>query len=237
MNQLSKRLGVDVGEMLRHAPSEKSFKEELSRLIDKKGKRPINLVPVRYILNEEEQKELESDGIPPNETLAEIIQRHEKMSGDILRNEGLKDEAELAENHHNYPDKDLLEDKELNRSVVVGMLPLGICLADILHAADVEQALRNERYYKSSLDPVTVWSKIIDMTKHGKVGTELAYLWIKEEKDAMDRQKFDELGREHPEEKAQVERFLKDEEKNVWRILERKGFFSGAINDEKPVSE
>ncbi len=221
--KLSQELGVDVKELFLASISVEKFEEEITAIMKEKGCRAKDIVPIRYSLSQEGVAELEKKGFSLDRTLADIIQVHEERSGDILRNEGFDVEAELAENHHNYNYHNLQKEKEVNKPISIGALVLSVCLTDILHIADVEQAMQAKRAYKSALGPFETWSSICDLAEQGKVSKEVAYLWLKSEIDEMGVENYQKNKEEYQEEQARVEHFLQSEEDVVWGILEAFG--------------
>ncbi len=222
--RLSQELGVDIKELFLVSGSVEKFEEEISVLMKNKDLRPKDIVPMRYALSSGGKAELEKKGFSPDRTLADIIRVHEERSGDILRGEGFDVEAELAENHHNYHYHNLHTDKEINKPISVGTLVLTICLTDILHIADVEQAMRAKRAYKPALGPFETWTTICELAEQGKVAKEVAYLWLKSEIDEMGKENYQNIKKQYPEEHARIENFLRSEEDTVWGILEAFGY-------------
>lgn len=231
--KLSERLGVDVNELFQASGSVEVFEEKTAGLMKEKKYRGKDIIPVRYALPEEGSAELRERGFSPDSTLADIIRIHEERSGDILRNEGFVIEAELAENHHNYHLNDLRGDKEINKPMSIGTLVLNVCLADVLHIADVEQAMQAKRVYKKAFSPFETWSSICDLAEEGKVTKEVAYIWLKTEIDEMGEAGYEKLKGEHHGEEAHLEHFLQQEEEIVWNKLDSLGYLSSGETEKR----
>ncbi|MCK9351653.1 MAG: hypothetical protein WCT49_03235 [Candidatus Paceibacterota bacterium] len=225
---LSETLGVDADQMFQGSEGRADFEEKIAALMKEKNFRAKDIIPLRYALSEREADELAEKGFPPDSTLADIIRVHEERSGDILRKAGFATEAELAENHHNYRAHDLRDSKDINKPISIGTLVLNVCLADVLHIADVEQAMQAKRAYKRALGPFETWSTICELAEQGKVSKEAAYLWIKAEIDEKGKEAYANTKEEQPGRQEHVERFLLAEEDAVWKNLDELGYGAGS---------
>lgn len=143
--------------------------------------RPQTLTPVKVLLDapitEEIISQLAHCGCSIEDSLLKIMQTHDEYSNTILKRLGLNIEGELAGSHH------INKNKETSHQITVGTMQVTINLADIVHLADVENAIVSKRHYKTektSLDAL----KILAMhSKQGLIGGEgyVAYIWIADE--------------------------------------------------------
>lgn len=104
-----------------------------------------------------------------------IVAAHESASSIILDSLSLGTEARLAGQHHNHGQR------EMECKFYIPELRLWVAAADLLHLADVQEALLRNRVYRPSLTPLEALRIIIEQCKHGKIGRELTCLWVKEE--------------------------------------------------------
>lgn len=164
---INKKIPKSLG--LKENPTDTALAEalEIHRI------RPIYLVPAREILSEKEITDLEHLGFSGDETLMEMIMKHEQKSGDILKEAGLPVEAYLAAHHHNY------NREPLQYPTTVDALHISVDLADILHMADVTEAVSSlgRKYRKAFSIPKTMRT-IIEHVEDGKISPFTAYLWL-----------------------------------------------------------
>ena len=138
--------------------------------------RPIYLVPAREVLSEKDLTELKRFGLSGDETLMEIIMKHEQVSGDILKAAGFPVEAYLAAHHHNY------NREPLQYPIAVGTLHISIDFADILHMADVTEAVSSlGRKYRNTFSIPQTMRVIVEHVEDGKISPFAAYLWLTDE--------------------------------------------------------
>lgn len=103
----------------------------------------------------------------------DMIKPHETHSGGILANAGYPVESEIAARHHNY------DGKTSEHPLAVSVLHMNVDLSDMLHIADVTQALRSgERTYKGSFSQAKMMRVIAEHAEEGKVSLLAAYLWL-----------------------------------------------------------
>lgn len=137
--------------------------------------RCIHLVAARETLSPEELAEVKRFGYSGEETLMDIIKKHEARSGRILQESGYPVEAQLAALHHNY------EHETPEHPLAVSVLHMSVDLADMLHIADIAQALSAERSYKKAFSMPKVMRIIAEHAQEGKVSLLAAYLWLTDE--------------------------------------------------------
>jgi hypothetical protein len=179
--------------------------------------RCIQLVPAQEVLPPEGLAEVQRFGYTGEETLADIISTHETRSGEILSAAGYAIESNLAALHHNY-DKKVPE-----HPISVSVLQIDINLADMLHIADVSQALRSsERTYKGAFTEPKVMRIIAEQAqeRNDPSFTLAAYLWLTD-----DMRKYRASPREGAQNSAQyalderhsaaVKAFLEQAERDV----------------------
>lgn len=146
--------------------------EELQAYLAEHHLRSVHFVPARLVLHEEELAELEERGFDGNMSLMDIIRTHEAHSRDILTDAGLPVEGELAGMHHNY------EGATSRYPLALSSLHISIDLSELLHIADVQQALTAVRSYKTGFSTPRVLRIIMEEAKRGRIAEEAAYLWV-----------------------------------------------------------
>lgn len=149
--------------------------------LDSHEVRPIQVCPVDVILSAEDISDLSKRGFTKENTILEIIMAHEEESRRILEANGFPVEARLASMHHNYLHKDISAQSSSVEALRVGADVVGISMADIIHLADVTDALVSSRSYKGPMPISKVLTVLIQHANSGKVGKEMTYMWIKSE--------------------------------------------------------
>lgn len=137
--------------------------------------RAVHFVPARLVLSPDEVAELEARGFNADLSLMDIIKEHELHSRQILAAEGLRVESELAGAHHNY------HKKGTHYPIALGALHASIDVAELLHIADIEQALSACRSYKQGFSMSRVLRIIMEEAQMGRIDPEAAYLWVDDE--------------------------------------------------------
>lgn len=175
-------------------PSDMSIDETLHS----KHKRPIELVPAKKVLSPEDLEEVQRFGYTGEETLMDMLRPHERLSGKILAEADYPVEAKIAALHHNY------DDIEVENGYAIGALHLGVDdveLTDMLHIADVSQALQStERPYKRMFREPRKMKIIVEHAEEERVKPFAAYLWLKD-----DLKKYESLPKQDLSEAEQKE--------------------------------
>lgn len=188
-------------------------KKAILQMLYANGIRPIDITPIKEIFPEEKYAELlcdlEKRGFSEKSTLKDVIRMHEPESKRILTSLGYKTEGELAGRHHNY-------EKEVHRHAMdISGHTIGV--ADLIRIADVTDALRCARWYKKPLSELEVLFILAQDAEIGKVDPYVAYLWIRDQYEELNRKKEDISlaveGGEKQEEMRVIEAFLKRYEK------------------------
>lgn len=168
---IKKKLELEVGSN----PS----KDQVLSAIKERGFQAEELVPVKFGITEQQAEELEKQwNISSQSSLMDILNKHAEFSEHILERKGLSVEAEIVGQHHHKT-----SDEEY--PVSLHSLQKNSVMADLLHLADVEQALESSRSYKDKFTPLQVINAFIDHVNQGKIGKEIAYLWIKDEYEEL----------------------------------------------------
>ncbi len=185
MEMLLRGLVIDtpdpaVVERLKEAGDENfTFRNELdlSTYLQKHNLRSVHFVPARVLLTPEECAELRMRGFDENLSLMDIIKTHELHSREILTKAGLTVEGDLAGAHHNY------ENRPSRYPIALGTLHISVDVSELLHIADIKQALAGERGYnkKKRFSKPEVWSIILKEAQQGNISPEAAYVWIDDE--------------------------------------------------------
>ncbi len=135
-------------------------------------------LPVVNILDEADIKNIRAMGFSVNSSANEIMQSHEPSSERIFSDAGLEIEAILVGQHHNYRGK---PQRELKMPLSTSALCISLNLADIMHLADVQQAMEQERPYKPKEVKSKVLTVLVSHAEHGFVDKYITYLWVKDE--------------------------------------------------------
>jgi len=168
-----------------------------SAFVKQHSLRCVQLVPSREVLSPDELAEIQARGYTGEETLMDIIKPHETHSGEILERAGYLTESRLAALHHNYGNK------TPEHPFAVSILHLNVDLADMLHIADVTQALQSgDRSYKGAFSPSKMMRIIAEHAQEGKVSPLAAYLWLTDDVRAYDAQPQELLSAKQREQDA-----------------------------------
>jgi HD-GYP domain-containing protein (c-di-GMP phosphodiesterase class II) len=146
--------------------------EELEAYLKEHQLRSVHFVPARMVLHEEEVEELEERGFDPDQSIMDIIKTHEARSREILTEAGMPVEGELAGMHHNY------EGATSHYPLALSSLHISVDLSELLHIADVQQALSAVRSYKTGFSKPRVLRIIMEEVRRGRIAEEAAYLWV-----------------------------------------------------------
>jgi len=135
-------------------------------------------LPAVNVLDEVDIENIRVLGFDPNMSSNEIMQHHESSSENILDEVGLEIEAKLVGQHHNYKHKTT---RELKMPLSTSALCISLNLADIMHLADVQQAMEQKRPYKEKEAKINVLAVLVSHAKQGLVDKYITYLWVKDE--------------------------------------------------------
>lgn len=164
--------------------------------------RAVYLVPAReaFAGNATALAELQELGFSGEETLMDIIKTHEPRSGDILAALGLPVEADLAAHHHNY------RNEKLQYPITTDTLHISVDLADMLHIADVIQALSERRaYHEGALRMPKIMRIIVEHVREGKIGAAAARVVLAHELQAYEATQSEAAtDEEHAEDEANL---------------------------------
>lgn len=149
--------------------------KELDAYLKEHNLRSVHFVPARMVLTPSEVEELRERGIDPEMSLMDIIRSHEDFSRAILGRVGLPVESELAGLHHNY------RGLGPRYPLAHGSLHISVDIEELLHIADVEQALSEVRGYKKGFSTPRVLRIIMEEVLSGRIPKEAAYLWVDDE--------------------------------------------------------
>lgn len=154
----------------------------LTFLHDELHLRPQMLCPVRILLGdlsdeevEEVEKQLSHVGCSPDDNLLKIMRTHDKYSEEILKSLDMPIEAYISGSHHHS------KGRSPKYRIAVGTLQVSVDLSDIIHLADVQNAILSARYYKSDKTPLEALKILAIHAKNGLVDTYFAYIWIADE--------------------------------------------------------
>ena len=145
--------------------------------------RPQKFTPIFLLLDkltpemrEEVSKQLSHVGCTLDDSLLTIVRTHDGYSRAILETLGHKVEAILAGAHHHK--NETIGEEERKYRITIGTLQVSVDLADIIHLADVENAISNSRHYKNGQTPLEALKVLAVHAKNGAIDSYIAYLWI-----------------------------------------------------------
>jgi len=154
--------------------------DELLEELTEKHQRPKDIVPAELLLTPESAEHLRRRGIDVTKPLGEIIRAHEEQSQNILSALGMAGEGWIAGHHHDYK-------KEIrNAPILVGDSGTRIALAEILHLADVMQAMTGKRGYKKPSSKLEALSVLVDQARHKLINSSLTALWVRDEMEHIE---------------------------------------------------
>lgn len=157
--------------------------ESLMEHILKKRIRAVKFVPIRMLFSKKQIRDLDHRGFFDGLSLLNIIQTHEKESEKILEFMGYPTEARIAGSHHNYA---ATEGSHKNDGSPSYLMKEGGFAADIVHLADIQEALKSNRPYLSQRPMLRTLAFMIDDAKKGLVDVRITYLWVKDEFEKID---------------------------------------------------
>lgn len=138
------------------------------------GRRPKDITPTSILVPEHAGILLRQQGIDTNLPLADLIRPHESHSAAILEALAMPEEAKLAGRHHNYLRL------PVETPVTLGGLGVSISLAEILHVADIEQAMEAERSYKARATPLEAMVALAHSAERGVIHPGVVTVWIRD---------------------------------------------------------
>ncbi len=158
--------------------------EALNRYLNEElHERPQKFTPIYLLLGnltpevrEEVSRQLNHVGCTLDDSLLTIMRTHDGYSRDILKMLGHSVEATLAGAHH-HKNEDNKEEEHKYR-ITIGTLQVSVDLADIIHLADVENAISNSRHYKTGKPLLEALKVLAVHAKYGVIDNYIAYIWI-----------------------------------------------------------
>ncbi len=157
-------------------PQESFPKEDdLKTSLIKKHIRAMRFVPMKNVLSEKEILALEEKGFSSKMSLKQIMEAHEEISKRILNDAGLPVEAKLAGQHHNYKHK---KTDQLKIPISTTSLSISLKLSDVIHLADVQQALEQRRSYKIDQHRTRALVELVRQSQDGFIDEYITYLWV-----------------------------------------------------------
>ncbi|HFC10796.1 MAG TPA: hypothetical protein ENJ75_01170 [Candidatus Kaiserbacteria bacterium] len=141
--------------------------------------RPLTILPVKFLLTKDQfrvaSEKLARNGLTLDSTFSEVLDIHELKSQEILESEGYDTEAQIAGSHHT-------DNRDTRFRITIGTLQLTIDLSDIIHLADIEQAVGSARYYKPAKSQIVVLNTLIEHVRSRGAGLRaLAHVWVADE--------------------------------------------------------
>ncbi len=153
--------------------------DKLLEALKRKNTRPNGIVRAVDILSPESATILRRRGIDvDNKTLPDIIREHEEQSQKILEALGMAGESWIAGHHHDY--------KNELKEIPVEIHGVRVLLAEILHLADVIQAMTGKRGYKKPHTKLGALDILVDQAMHKMVDPNLTALWVRDEMDRVE---------------------------------------------------
>jgi hypothetical protein len=155
--------------------------EALLTALRTKQKRPQSLVPVRLLFTEKEclsaEEKLSHLGLTLDDSILTIMRVHDTYSQKILTEEGFPIEAELAGAHHRHRE----QYSPTPHTITIGALQVSIDLSDIIHLADVTEAMRSQRHYKNPESSLVVLATLVAHATYHMVDPFVTYIWVADE--------------------------------------------------------
>ena len=162
------------------------FIKKILQALHTKNLRPQSIIHLNMMIPSDKidtvNKKLKPYGLTADNTLLEIMSMHEGASFQILTSMGFAKEAELAGSHHS-------RNRNSTNTIKVGSPPMTVNLSDIIHLADVEQAMGSKRYYKTQESQLAVLSSLVDHAERGFVSKEITRLWVSDELHTLQENK------------------------------------------------
>ena len=149
--------------------------------------RGARFVPIKTLFSKKQIKLLESKKFSANMSLIDIMQKHEKESEKILDFMGYPVEAKIAGLHHNYQVANL----NIKKNICSCSVNDKNLASDIIHLADIQEALRSNRPYLSQRPVLKTLAFMVDDAKRGLVNCFVTYLWIKDDMQKIDSKYLD----------------------------------------------
>ena len=164
------------------------------------------IVPVSKVIKKEEAEELEKEWpFSVDDSLMDIIDKHAEFSERILNEKGFPVVAKIAGQHHHHK-----KDEE-SYPVATSSLQISADIADILHIADVKQALESARPYKEKYFQIKILKILIEEHVYEEKikSKEVAYFIIKDDYNKLIEQDvFNNLNPEEEDMKKVVDDFI-----------------------------
>lgn len=189
----------------------------LPRFVMESSKKKTELLATVY-KDDEQQKTLRTRGFDLDAPLSDAFIKHEAASADILTRAGFFEEAQIAGSHHNYKEEKR-DETRAHDALYIGAKESGLVLGDIIHLADVEEALMNkERSYKKGMPLVIALAILTEDVRRNKISSFLTYLWVKSE---LVKLETSFATKEEKEAKETIDAFLRDMEEKYRTPLQR----------------
>ncbi len=151
--------------------------------------RPQEITPIRLLLDQpldtEIIEQLAHCGCSPEDSLLKIMRTHDAYSEKILTTLGYGVEGTIAGAHHQHSSQDK------KYQITIGTMRISIDLADIIHLADVENAMLSKRHYKEGGTPLRALQVLALHAKQGLIQDYIAYLWIADEMLELETARLD----------------------------------------------
>lgn len=165
--------------------------EKLTNFFSDNRIRAVKFIPIKAILDKEQLEVFEKFGLNTDNSLGEIMRVHEKKSEEILSKLGYPVESLLAGNHHNYKHKD----KELGEkpASLSSMHISGEISSNLIHLADVQQALNGDRSYHHKQPMLRIMTFLVDDAENGIIDPAIAARWINDELKKMSPEYLNEI--------------------------------------------
>jgi hypothetical protein len=161
---------------------------EILKILKTKKLRPVQVIPLKYGISKKELKRLKKEyGIEGDVTLMEVMSLHKKESYNILYNLGYKKEALIAGSHGVGGQGENINISKAYSSIRIGSRMSDI--VDLIHLADVQEALGSDRYYHKSFTKLKIISVLVSDVERGIIDKSVAYIWIGDEFEKLKKDK------------------------------------------------
>jgi HD-GYP domain-containing protein (c-di-GMP phosphodiesterase class II) len=153
--------------------------------------RAVKFVPLEAVLLKDQKVKLEKLHIDIHRPLGTIMQIHEKKSEEILLKLGYVVESLLAGNHHNYKHHDKKQGEK--RTSLSSMHISKEFSANLIHLADMQQALSSERSYHHKQPVLRMLAFLTDDAEQDIIDPTVTAIWIQDELQKMNADYLKEI--------------------------------------------
>jgi hypothetical protein len=158
--------------------------EEIVRMLLTRDLRANKYVPLQYGLDTEQLAVMKEKNIRSDQTLMEVMNRHETESERILTSLGYGEAALLAGAHHgNRVNAEQLQDMPAS---LTSLRMSSTTASFAIHLADIQQALEGQRPYHGQIPMINILAVLAKQSRFNPLEHEIAIAWISDEFSKLD---------------------------------------------------